>query len=83
LIETALNRLLGRVRPPGPPPAGPLGTRASIVVESCSPSPTAGCDRLLAIAGAVSFGGFYTPGIALVSDRAEMPRLRRGSRSAS
>ena len=33
---------------------------------------------MLAIAGALSFGGFYTPGIALVSDRAEMVALAQG-----
>jgi MFS family permease len=33
---------------------------------------------VLAVAGAVSFGGFYTPGIALVSDRAEIAALAQG-----
>ena len=33
---------------------------------------------VLAVAGALSFGGFYTPGIALVSDRAEMVALAQG-----
>ena len=33
---------------------------------------------VLAIAGALSFGGFYTPGIALVSDRAEIAALAQG-----
>ena len=33
---------------------------------------------VLAVAGALSFGGFYTPGIALVSDRAEIAALAQG-----
>ena len=32
----------------------------------------------LAVAAAVSFGGFYTPGMALVSDRAEVAGLAQG-----
>jgi MFS family permease len=37
-----------------------------------------GTIAVLAVAGAVSFGGFYTPGIALVSDRAEAAALAQG-----
>ena len=33
---------------------------------------------VLAVLAAVTFGGFYTPGIALVSDRAEAVGLTQG-----
>jgi MFS family permease len=80
LIETALNPLLGRLSDR----RGRLlpirwALCASIVVGillAVAESPAA--IAVLAIAGALSFGGFYTPGIALVSDRAEMVALAQG-----
>ena len=80
LVEIGVNPLLGRLsdrRGRLLPIRRALG--ASIVVGSCSPSPIApGVIAVLAVAGAVSFGGFYTPGIALVSDRAEVAALAQG-----
>ena len=80
LIETALNPLLGRLSDR----RGRLlpirwALCASIVVGillAVADSPAA--IAVLAVAGALSFGGFYTPGIALVSDRAEMVGLAQG-----
>ena len=80
LIETALNPLLGRLSDR----RGRLlpirwALSASIVVGillAFADEPAA--IALLAIAGALSFGGFYTPGIALVSDRAERAALAQG-----
>ncbi len=80
LIETALNPLLGRLSDR----RGRLlpirwALCASIVVGillAFAESPAV--IAVLAIAGALSFGGFYTPGIALVSDRAEIAALAQG-----
>ena len=80
LIETALNPLLGRLsdrRGRLLPIRWALG--ASIVVGILLAfAETPAAIAVLAIAGAVSFGGFYTPGIALVSDRAEVAALAQG-----
>ena len=80
LIETALNPLLGRLsdrRGRLLPIRWALG--ASIVVGILlAVADTPRAIAMLAIAGAVSFGGFYTPGIALVSDRAEVAALAQG-----
>ena len=80
LIETALNPLLGRLSDR----RGRLlpirwALTASIAVGIAlalaeAPLVIAG----LAVAAAVSFGGFYTPGMALVSDRAEVAGLAQG-----
>jgi MFS family permease len=80
LIETALNPLLGRLSDR----RGRLlpirwALCASIVVGillAFAESPPV--IAVLAVAGALSFGGFYTPGIALVSDRAEIAALAQG-----
>ena len=80
LIETALNPLLGRLSDR----RGRLlpirwALCASIVVGvllAFAESPAV--IAVLAVAGALSFGGFYTPGIALVSDRAEIAALAQG-----
>ena len=80
LIETALNPLLGRLSDR----RGRLlpirwALCASIVVGILlAVADTPAAIAVLAIAGALSFGGFYTPGIALVSDRAEMVALAQG-----
>ena len=80
LIETALNPLLGRLsdrRGRLLPIRWALG--ASIVVGILLAfADTPAAIAVLAIAGALSFGGFYTPGIALVSDRAEIAALAQG-----
>ncbi len=80
LVETALNPLLGRLsdrRGRLLPIRWALG--ASIVVGvMLAVADTPRVIALLAVAGAVSFGGFYTPGIALVSDRAEVAALAQG-----
>ena len=80
LIETALNPLLGRLSDR----RGRLlpirwALSASIVVGillAFAEAPSV--VSVLAVAGALSFGGFYTPGIALVSDRAEIAALAQG-----
>lgn len=80
LIETAVNPLLGRLsdrRGRLLPIRWALATSIVVGVLLAFAETTiviAG----LAIAAAVSFGGFYTPGIALVSDRAETARLAQG-----
>lgn len=80
LLETGLNPVLGRISDR----RGRLlpvqwALAASVVVGVMlafaeAPLLIAG----LAVAAAVSFGGFYTPGIALVSDRAEHAGLAQG-----
>ena len=81
LVETALNPLLGRLsdrRGRLFPIRWALG--ASIVVGvMLAVADTPRVIAILAVAGAVSFGGFYTPGIALVSDRAEVRRAGPGT----
>jgi MFS family permease len=80
LIETALNPLLGRLS----------DRRGRLLPIRWALSASIGVGILLAfaqaplliaglaVAAAVSFGGFYTPGIALVSDRAELAGLAQG-----
>ena len=80
LLETGLNPVLGRISDR----RGRLlpiqwALAAAVVVGIMlafaeAPLVIAG----LAVAAAVSFGGFYTPGIALVSDRAEHAKLAQG-----
>jgi MFS family permease len=80
LIETALNPLLGRLsdrRGRLLPIRWALSTSIGVGILLAfaeEPLLIAG----LAVAAAVSFGGFYTPGIALVSDRAEFAGLAQG-----
>lgn len=80
LIETVLNPLLGRLS----------DRRGRLLPIRWALSASIGVGILLAfaqaplliaglaVAAAVSFGGFYTPGIALVSDRAEFAGLAQG-----
>ena len=81
LIETALNPLLGRLSDRRgrllPDPLGALRLDRRRDPARRSPTRPAAI-AVLAIAGALSFGGFYTPGIALVSDRAEIAALAQG-----
>jgi MFS family permease len=80
LIETALNPLLGRLsdrRGRLLPIRWALAASIAVGIALAlaeAPLVIAG----LAVAAAVSFGGFYTPGMALVSDRAEVAGLAQG-----
>jgi MFS family permease len=80
LVETALNPLLGRLsdrRGRLLPIRWALGASIAVgIMLAFADAP--GTIAVLAVAGAVSFGGFYTPGIALVSDRAEAAALAQG-----
>ena len=80
LLETGVNPLLGRIS----------DRRGRLVPIRAALAASVGLGALLAfahaplliaavtVAAAVSFGGFYTPGIALVSDRAESLGLSQG-----
>ena len=80
LAEVGLNPVLGRVsdrRGRLLPIQAALGVSvvvAALLAIATAPLVIAG----LAVAAAVSFGGFYTPGMALVSDRAELAGLSQG-----
>ncbi len=80
LAEVAVNPTLGRLsdrRGRLLPIQGALGASiltAALLAIATAPLVIAG----LAVAAAISFGGFYTPGMALVSDRAELAGLAQG-----
>lgn len=80
LVETAVNPVLGRLsdrRGRLLPIRWALSASVGVgilLAFAQAPLVIAG----LAVAAAVSFGGFYTPGIALVSDRAELAGLAQG-----
>ncbi len=80
LVETAFNPVLGRLSDRH----GRLAPiRAALAASICAAALLAFADAplqiaVLAVGAAVSFGGFYTPGIALVSDRAERAGLAQG-----
>lgn len=80
LAEVAVNPVLGRLsdrRGRLLPIQGALGASiltAALLAFATAPLAIAG----LAVAAAISFGGFYTPGMALVSDRAELAGLAQG-----
>jgi MFS family permease len=80
LIETALNPLLGRLsdrRGRLLPIRWALSASIGVgILLAFAQGPL--LIAVLAVAAAVSFGGFYTPGIALVSDRAELAGLAQG-----
>ncbi|HSI98004.1 MAG TPA: MFS transporter, partial [Gaiellaceae bacterium] len=80
LIEVVINPLLGRTSDRrGRLLPIRLALAASIVVASgLALAPGANVIALLVIAAAVSFGGFYTPGMALTSHRAEAAGLAQG-----
>ncbi len=80
LVEVGVNPLVGqlsdrrgRLRPIQAALAGSVVTATLLAVAS-APLAIAG----LAIAAAVAFGGIFTPGMALVSDRAELAGLSQG-----
>ena len=80
LLETAVNPLLGRfsdrrgrLLPIRIALAASIGVALAFAVARDPVAVT-----VLAVLAAVTFGGFYTPGIALVSDRAEAVGLTQG-----
>jgi MFS family permease len=80
LLETMLNPLVGRFsdrRGRLLPTRLALGASAAVATGLAFASEPAPLLALICLA-AVSFGGFYTPGMALVSDRAEIAGLAQG-----
>jgi MFS family permease len=77
LVETVVNPLLGRLsdrRGRLLPVRAALAGSAAVAVAFAvvrDPYPVA----FFAVLAAIAFGGFYTPGIALVSDRSELAGL--------
>ena len=80
LLETAVNPLLGRFSDRHgrllPIRAALAASIAVALAFAVARDPLA--VTILAALAAVTFGGFYTPGIALVSDRAEVVGLTQG-----
>jgi MFS family permease len=80
LVEVAINPLLGRFSDRvGRLLPARLALAASVVVAgllAAASNPIA--IAALVCAAAIAFGGFYTPGMALVSDRAETAGLAQG-----
>ena len=77
LIEVAMNPVLGRYSDRVGrllPVRFALGA-AALVSGALALAHAPAAIALLVVAAAVAFGGFYTPGIALVSDRAEAAGL--------
>ena len=80
LVEAALNPLLGRVsdrRGRLLPTQVALAASVAVAIGLAAAEQPAIVAALLA-AAAVSFGGFFTPGMALVSDRADVAGLTQG-----
>ena len=80
LVETAVNPLVGRLSDRR---GRLLPIRASLAASVAVGVALALAERPLAIAvlvvaAAIAFGGFYTPGMALVADRAELAGLAHG-----
>ena len=80
LLETVLNPLIGRFSDRR---GRLLPTQLALAASAAVATALAFAERpaivvLLICAAAVSFGGFYTPGMALVSDRAEVAGLAQG-----
>jgi MFS family permease len=80
LVEVAVNPIVGRISdrhgrlyPVRIALVASIGV-ASAIAFATEPAVIA----LLVVASSVSFGGFYTPGMALVADRAEHARLPQG-----
>lgn len=80
LVEVVMNPLIGRVSDRrGRLYPVRIGLIASIAVACAIAFATEpAVIALLVVASSVSFGGFYTPGMALVADRAERARLPQG-----
>jgi MFS family permease len=80
LVETALNPLVGRFSDRR---GRLLPTRVALAASALVAVGLAAAERPLLVvplvcAAAIAFGGFYTPGMALVSDRAESSGLAQG-----
>lgn len=77
LVETAVNPLLGRVsdRRGRLLPIRVALTASVLVTLGFAAAREPWVVALIAIVAAISFGGFYTPAMALVSDRAETAGL--------
>jgi MFS family permease len=80
LVEVAVNPLVGRVSDRrGRLMPVRVALLASIVVAAAIAFVTEPLAiAVLAVAASISFGGFYTPGMALVADRAEHASLPQG-----
>lgn len=80
LIEVAFNPFLGRVSDRvGRLLPVRIALAASVLVSlALSAAGTAVLVAVLVVAASLAFGGFYTPGMALVSDRAETAGLAQG-----
>jgi MFS family permease len=80
LVETVLNPLVGRFSDRrGRLLPTRLALAASVLVATGLAFATQPATLVLLVClAAVSFGGFYTPGMALVSDRAELAGLSQG-----
>jgi len=80
LLETAVNPLLGRFSDRHgrvlPIRAALAGSVVVAIGLAAARDPVA--VTVLAVLAALAFGGFYTPGMALVSDRAESVGLAQG-----
>ncbi len=80
LVETALNPLIGRFsdrRGRLLPTRLALGASAAVAIALAFAGRPVIMIPLICVA-AIAFGGFYTPGMALVSDRAESAGLAQG-----
>lgn len=80
LVETAVNPLVGRLSDRR---GRLLPIRASLAASVVVGAALALAEQplavaLLVVAAAIAFGGFYTPGMALVADRAELAGLAQG-----
>jgi MFS family permease len=80
LIEVAVNPIVGRVSDEhGRLVPIRVSLAASIVVSAAIAFATEPLVvAALVVAASISFGGFYTPGMALVADRAELAGLAQG-----
>jgi MFS family permease len=80
IAEVVLNPLLGRYsdRVGRLLPARLALAASAVVATLLAAAGGAVAISLLVCAAAVAFGGFYTPGMALVSDRAEVAGLAQG-----
>jgi MFS family permease len=79
-VEVAINPLLGRFSDRvGRLLPTRIALAASVVVSALlAATDSAWALSVLVCAAAISFGGFYTPGMALVADRAEVAGLAQG-----
>lgn len=80
LVEVVFNPVLGRLsdRHGRLPPIRAALVAAAGVATALAFASSAAVIAVLVVACALSFGGFYTPGMALVADRAEAAGLSQG-----